>query len=137
MHVCEIVRFAFAFDPRYRALARPFGVTPERSWVAVGPEELAARYGPWRVSTQLSNVADARLTGPYRLLKTAGPARLGVTDRGLSFTSNGDRGVEIRFHRKIAGIDPTGLIKHPNLTITVQEPERLLELLRRRAGLPV
>ncbi|MHB1808484.1 MAG: hypothetical protein ACYCU0_04225 [Solirubrobacteraceae bacterium] len=123
------------FDPRYRALGRLFGVTPERAWVTLNRVELAARYGPWRVRTPLSNIAGARLTGPYLLVKTAGPARLGIADRGLSFTSNGERGVELRFHRKIAGIDGLGLVKHPNLTLTVEEPERLLELLRERAGI--
>ena len=128
-------RFEFAFDPRYRTLGRLFGVTPERSWVTVDDTELAARYGPWRIRTPLTNIAAVLLTGPYRLIKTAGPARLGVTDRGLSFTSNSDKGVEIRFREKIAGVDRAGLIRHPNLTLTVKDPERLAALLAARAGL--
>ena len=53
-------RFPFRFDPAYRRLARPFGVTPERAWVEVGEEEFEARYGPWRVRTPMSNIAVGR-----------------------------------------------------------------------------
>src|SRR6185312_7289230 len=66
-------RFPFRFDPTYRRLARLFGVTPERAWVELSEGELEARYGPWRVRTRRSNIADAGVTGPYAFLKTAGP----------------------------------------------------------------
>ena len=122
-------RFAFRFDPLYRRLARVFGVTPERAWVEVGDEDLEARYGPWRVRTPLANVAAVAVTGPYSLLKTAGPARLGVTDRGLTFASNGDRGVCISFHTRVAGIERHGLIRHPELTVTVLDVEGFVAAL--------
>ena len=77
------MRFPFRFDPGYRRLARLFGVTPERAWVDLGDEELEARYGPWRLRTPTRNIAAAEVTGPYAFFKTAGPARLGITDRGL------------------------------------------------------
>jgi hypothetical protein len=128
-------RFQFRFDPRYQRLGRAFGVTPDRCEVVVDETELSARYGRWRVRTPLANIAEVRVTGPYLLIKTAGPARLGFTDRGLSFTSNGDRGVELRFHQRITGVDPLGVVKHPNLTLTTEDPERLADLLRTRAGL--
>ena len=35
------------------------------------------------------------ITGPYAFWKTAGPARYAVTDSGLTFATNGDRGVLI------------------------------------------
>jgi len=122
-------RFAFRFDPLYRRLARVFGVTPERAWVEVGDEDLEARYGPWRVRTPLANVAAVAVTGPYSLLKTAGPARLGVTDRGLTFASNGDRGVCISFHTRVAGIERHGLIRQPELTVTVLDVEGFVAAL--------
>lgn len=122
-------RFAFDFDPRYERAARPFGVTPERAWVEVGDGRLDARYGRWRVRTPLANVTSAELTGPYRFWKTAGPAHLGVTDLGLTFASNGRRGVLIRFRRRVAGMDPFGIIRHGELTVTVAEPEELVRLL--------
>src|SRR3954469_21386915 len=122
-------RFDFAFAPAYRAPARAFGVTPARSWVEVGDETLEARFGPWRVSTPLANVADVAVTGPYAFLKTAGPARLAVTDRGLTFATNGDRGVRIDFRTPVPGLDPLRLIKHPELTVTVEDYDRLAKLL--------
>lgn len=125
------MRFLFRFDPRYRRLARIFGVTPERAWVEVGEEELEARYGPWRVRTSLRNVAGVEVTGPYAFLKTAGPARLAITDRGLTFASNGDCGVCISFHSPVTGIDRAGRIRHPELTVTVLDVDGLIDALGR------
>jgi hypothetical protein len=122
-------RFPFRFDPSYRRLARLFGVTPERAWVEVGAEELTARFGPWRVRTPLHNIASVEATGPYSFLKTAGPARLSITDRGLTFASNGDRGACISFHSPVTGIARTGRIRHPELTVTVLDVDGLVKEL--------
>jgi hypothetical protein len=124
-------RFPFRFDPTYRRLARLFGVTPERAWVDLGEDDLEARFGPWRVRTPTSNIAGVEVTGPYAFLKTAGPARLAVTDRGLTFASNGDRGACLSFHSPVAGIDRRGLIRHPTLTVTVLDLDGLVEALAR------
>jgi hypothetical protein len=128
-------RFEFAFDPQYRRAAGVFGVTPATAWVEVDGEFLTARFGRWRVRTPLTNVGDVALTGPYAFLKTAGPARLGVTDRGLTFASNGDRGVLVTFRDKVRGIDRLGVIRHPELTVTVADVEGLAALLRERTGI--
>jgi hypothetical protein len=125
------MRFLFRFDPTYRRLARLFGVTPERAWVDVRDDELEACYGHWRVRTPLQNVARVEVTGPYAFLKAAGPARLSVTDRGLTFASNGDRGVCISFHSPVRGIDRAGRIRHPELTVTVLDVDGLTEALAR------
>jgi len=123
-------RFPFRFDSAYRRLAWLFGVTPERAWVDLGEEELEARFGPWRVRTPVRNIAAAEATGPYAF-KTAGPARLAITDRGLTFASNGDRGVYITFHSPVPGIDPFGRIRHPELTVTVLDVDGLMKALAR------
>ena len=122
-------RFPFAFDPTYRRIGRPFGVTPESAWVEVGGGLLKARFGPWRITTPLTNVTGAQVTGPYALIKTAGPARLAITDRGLTFATNGHRGVRIDFRTPVPGLDPLRLIKHPELTVTVEDYDRLATLL--------
>jgi hypothetical protein len=62
-------------------------------------------------------------------LKTAGPARLGITDRGLTFASNGDRGVCINFHSPVPGI---ARIRHPELTVTVLDVDALMKALTPR-----
>ena len=121
--------FPFRFDPAYRRLARVFGVTPERSWVELRDGQLEARYGPWLVRTPIANVAGVAVTGPYRFLKTAGPARLAVTDRGLTFASNGDLGACISFHTPVTGIDRRGRIRHPELTVTVDDVDGLVSAL--------
>lgn len=126
--------FPFDFDPTYRRLNRLFGVTPQSARVEVGDGFLVARFGPWRVATPLTNVRGAEVTGPYALIKTAGPARLAFTDRGITFATNGRRGVRIDFATPVPGIDPFGLIKHPELTVTVEDCDRLAELLT--AGAP-
>ena len=124
------MRFPFRFDPTYRRLARPFGVTPERAWVDLGEEEFDARYGPWSLRTPIANIATAEATGPYALLKTAGPARLAVTDRGLTFASNRDRGVCLTFRSPVTAVHPFGRLRHPELTVTVLDVDGLVDALR-------
>lgn len=124
-------RFEFRFDPAYRRAARPFGITPERAWVEIDDERLVARYGPWRLQTPLSNIESVAITGPYRFYRTAGPARLGVTDGGLTFASNGERGVLLSFRKRVRAIDPLGVLRHRELTVTVADVDGLVGALGR------
>jgi hypothetical protein len=126
--------FEFAFAPAYRLTARAFGVTPRSAWVELSSTAFEARYGPWRVSTPITNIKAVSITGPYRFIKTAGPARLAITDRGLTFASNGDRGVLIVFRTAIRGLDPLGLIQHPELTVTVADVDALAGALTSAAA---
>ncbi len=130
----ETRRFAFSFADAYRRPARLFGITPETAWVDVGDELLRAHFGRWRVTTPLANISAVETTGPYAFLKTAGPARLAVTDRGLTFATNGERGVLISFHSPVRGLDPMGVLRHPELTVTVEDIDGLAGLLRADAG---
>jgi hypothetical protein len=125
-------RFGFAFAPPYRLFARAFGIGPATAWVDLSDRTLAARFGPWRVRAPLLNVSDVAITGPYSFWKTAGPARLAITDRGLTFATNGDRGVLITFRTPVPGLDPLGVLRHPELTVTVADVDELADLLRAR-----
>ncbi|MEO6700742.1 MAG: hypothetical protein ABI140_14255 [Jatrophihabitantaceae bacterium] len=125
--------FAFRFAPSYRLAALPYGITEHTTSITVTADELRVRFGLWRVCTPLANIGLLRITGPYAYLKTAGPARLGFTDRGLTFATNGDRGVCLEFDEPITGMDPLGLIRHPNLTLT---PADCVGLARVLEGLP-
>lgn len=127
-------RYPFRFAPRYRRAARLFGVTPENAWVEIDETELRARFGRWRVTTPLENISSVEATGPYAFLKTAGPARLAITDRGLTFASNGERGVLISFRSPVRGLDPSGTLRHPELTVTVADVDALADALRATAG---
>ena len=110
--------FPFDFEDRYIAPARLFGVTPDTTSIVVRDGHLTACFGPWRIDTTLDNIAAVSLTGPYAFLKTAGPAHLGVTDRGLTFATNSRTGVCLELREPIRGIDPLGWIRHSNLTLT-------------------
>jgi hypothetical protein len=123
-------RFAFRFAEAYRRPARIFGITPETAWVDIGEDTMRACFGPWRVTTPLANITEVAVTGPYAFLKTAGPARLAITDRGLTFATNGESGVLISFHSAVRGLDPLGVLRHPELTVTVADVDGLVELLR-------
>ena len=122
-------RFAFRFAARYTRAARPFGIRPDTAWVQIADGTFEARFGPWTLCTGLDNIASWKLTGPYRFWKTAGPAHLGVTDRGLTFATNGDHGLLVCFHRPVKGIEPWGLLTHPELTVTVADPPALANVL--------
>jgi hypothetical protein len=124
-------QYRFSWDPRYQRAARLFGITPSRAWVDLDADRLLAHFGAWCVRTPRANVLDAEITGPYAFLKTAGPPRLGITDRSLSFATNGEAGVCLTFARPVAGIEPTGLLTHPSLTLTVDDLDGFAAALHR------
>lgn len=119
-------RHPFRIDARYRIPALLVGVREDRAWVELDERGLRARFGPWSVATPLENVSGAGVSGPYAFLKTVGPAHLSFTDHGLTFATNGDLGVCFTFHEPVAGIEPTGHLRHPGLTVTVADPEALV-----------
>ena len=126
-------RFGFAFDPGYRVNV-VFGVTEHRAFVEIDGEPpdgtLRVRFGPWLIETPLANVTSSHVTGPYSVVKTIGPARLSAVDRGLTFATNRDRGLCIHFRDPVRGLDPFGKVRHPGLTVTVEDVDTL------RAALP-
>lgn len=125
-----MTRYAFDFEPRYALAARPFGITAANSWIEVADGALRARFGPWHVQTPLANISAVSPSGPYSFLKTAGPAHLSFSDRGLTFASNSRGGVCIEFGQPIRGIEPFGRIRHPNLTLTPASPAALIADLK-------
>jgi hypothetical protein len=121
--------FAFRFSDSHRVAAAVFGVTPRNSRVVVTDDEIQVDYGPWHMSTPVSNILEVKPTGPYSFLKSAGPAHLSFRDRGITFASNGERVLCIRFHDPVPGIGPGRKIKHPGMTVTVADLERLEKAL--------
>jgi hypothetical protein len=119
-------RFEFRFSSSYRIAALPFGVTPRTCEVRIDEGRLLARFGLWQFKTALANIADVSITGPYSFVKTAGPAHLSFADIGLTFATNGTRGVCVVMREPVPGIDPFGLLRHPNLTVTVADCEGLV-----------
>jgi hypothetical protein len=129
--VSELGVFPFRFDPRFRLPLLTIGVSPSTSGVVVSDERLLARYGPWRLETPLSNVADAKITGPYRFWRAIGP-RLSRVDYGLTLGTNTERGVCVLFREPVPGLEPFGKVRHPGLTLTVADCEGLVAALTSR-----
>ncbi|HEX8970392.1 hypothetical protein [Oryzihumus sp.] len=127
-----VEQFGFDFDPRFRLVLAAVGATPTTSHVTVAPERVLAFLGPWSVSMHPQDIRDVTVTGPYHWYRGIG-VRLSVSDRGLTFGTTYARGVCLTFHTPVRG--PLPLLRHPNLTLTVAEPERFAASVRRAAGL--
>jgi hypothetical protein len=125
-------QFGMAFDPRFRLPLAALGVTPATAHVTLTPDRLVACFGPWVCRTALSNVRAVSLTGPYRWYRAIGP-RLSLADHGLTFGTTTTGGVCLQLRDPVPGIDPIGLIRHPNLTLTVADPQRFAAALRHYA----
>jgi len=91
---------------------------------------LSVRFGPWSLRTPVHNILEAVETTDFAYLKTAGPAHLSFADRGITFATNGDRGLCLRFADPVPAIDWVGFIRHPGATVTVSDPAGLRRVLR-------
>jgi hypothetical protein len=123
------VRHPFLFDPVMLPAALAVGATPWTTWVDVGDERLHIRFGPWSLACPLDNVVAAEVTGPYRLHKVIGPPHLSFSDGGVTFATNRAQGTCIQFDEPVAGLVPSGLLRHPGATVTVADPHALAEAL--------
>jgi hypothetical protein len=118
-------RFPFRFAPAYLAAALPFGVTPRTAWVQLD-DHLTVRFGPWHLRTSLSNITGVEQSWNYSFVKTAGPAHLSFTDRGVTFATNGDRGLCVCFGEPVRALWP---LSHPGATMTVADIDGLQQAL--------
>ncbi len=117
------MRFPFRFVPAYRVPALVLGITPRTAYVETTDTELVVRFGLWRLRTGLSNIVGIERSGGFGYLKTAGPPHLSFADRGVTFATNGDAAVCVRFAEPVTVLDPTGRIRHPGATLTVADPD--------------
>jgi hypothetical protein len=128
------MRFPFRFAASYRPVALAFGVTPRTAYVDLTDVELVVRFGLWRLSTPVGNVAGVERTGGFSYLKTAGPPHLSFADHGVTFATNGDDAVCVRFREPVKLLDPTGRIRHPGATLTLADPDAFVAELARTPG---
>lgn len=127
-------RWAFAHDPRYATLLHPFGVHgDDDAFVELDGERLLVRFGRWTVSTPVRNLAGAQVMGPFSAPKVIGP-HLSFADRGVTFGSATSSGTCIRFHVPVPGIEPLGVLRHPGVTVTVDDPDSLAAAVEERAA---
>ena len=120
-------RFAFRFDPAVPVVLAPFRVTGERAVVAFDERVLDVRFGFFRATTSMDNVASATVAGPFRWWKVLGP-RMSAADRGATFGTSTAAGVCISFHEPVPALFGP-LIRHPGLTVTVADPQGLVAAL--------
>ena len=121
--------FAFDFDPRFRGLLRLLTIRPENSLVAVDDTTFDVRFGPWRLTTPVDNLADVTVTRGYRWFKVIGP-RGSAVDRGCTFGTNARAGVCVHFHEPVPALLPTDVRRHPGLTVTVADVDGLVAAVR-------
>lgn len=124
-----VQRFPFRFTTFYRRAGLPFGVTPTKTGLVLTEEEMVVLFGLWRLRTPLANVASVETTGGFVRWKTAGPAHLSLADRGITFATNPDEAACLRFHEPVPALEPTGLLRHPGMTVTVADVQGLVAAL--------
>lgn len=124
---------AFPFEVEYPLahLGRLFGVQPEKATLELDGERVVARFGPWTVETTIDNIESVDVTGPYATWKVAGPPHISLADGGLTFATTASGGVCMTFREPVPGILPVSVLRHGSLTVTVQNPERVAEILER------
>lgn len=128
-------RFPFARDSLVARVSALFGVTnDERAYVDVDDERVHIRFGPWTITTPMTNVTGAERTGPYRWWKVIGPPHLSLRDRGVTFATSTSDGVCIRFRDPVPGALPNRFLRHPAATVTVEDPDDLVHFVNSAAG---
>ena len=104
-------------------------------------DEARAMVAAATAATEAARGDRVDLAGPIRLaapmsfgIKVLGPPHLSFTDRGVTFATNRDLGLCIRFHEPVPAIAPFGLLRHPGATVTVADPLALGRDLDRVRG---
>ncbi len=82
----------------------------------------------------MRNIKCVQRTGPYAALKAIG-ARGSFTDRGATFGTTTAGGVCVEFKQPVKILDPSGIILHPGLTLTVADLDGFEQAVRDLAGL--
>lgn len=125
-----VERFRFAFDRRFAPLLAVLGIREDNSEVLLDDDTFAARFGRWGLTTPTSNLKSVQITYDYRWYKAIG-LRRSLADGGVTYGTNTRAGVCVCFHERVtAGMGPS--VRHPALTVTVEDPDALVEAIGRR-----
>ncbi|MBB5867720.1 hypothetical protein F4553_001099 [Allocatelliglobosispora scoriae] len=125
--------FPFAFDRVAGVILPVVGIRPATARVLVDDDLLRVEFGPFRLETPRANITDASVTGPYLWVKVIG-AHLSLADRGVTFGTNRDAGVCVRFREPVQAMGVRFGIRHPGATVTVADPAALAAALSSRTG---
>ena len=121
--------YPYSFDKRLVIFWGVFGVLPAKDGVSLTDDGgLRATFGLLKLETPLENIDGAHITRNYRWWTAAG-ARASLKDDGLTFGTNANAGVCIRFRERVPS--PFSRKGHSALTVTVEDLEGLTEALTR------
>jgi hypothetical protein len=115
--------YPYQIDDRYLPVLALFGFRPKRDKVTIDDEHFLATFGLFRLTTELTNIDGAHVTGSYRWWTAVG-ARMSFADDGLTFGTNSHAGVCVHFKEKV----PSALRRkgHSALTVTVADLDGLV-----------
>jgi hypothetical protein len=122
-------RFPIRVGRRSRPLLILFGVTPDNAWVDLDGV-VDARFGFYRLSSPLENVASYRIEGPWLWLTAIG-VRRGFRHGDLTFGGSAHGGVRLEFRQPVV----LGPLRVPALYVTVDDLEAFAAALAAR-GIP-
>jgi hypothetical protein len=122
-------RFPIRIGRRSRPLLRLFGVRNGNAFVDLDGE-LDARFGFFRVSTPLSNIASWRIEGPWLWITAIG-VRTSIRHRDVTFGGSHRGGVRVDFKERVR----FGFLRIPALYVTVEDLEGLTAALN-ALGIP-
>lgn len=127
-------RYPFAFEDRFRPLLKLLGIRPDNSGIVVTDEELFVRFGLFSLRTPRSNVVGTERSGGYRWFKAIGP-RASLADGGLTFGTNTDAGLCVRFSEPVPAL--FGRFRpHPAMTVTPADVDGLEAALHQHPATP-
>lgn len=122
-------RFPIRVGARSRPLLRLFGVGDGNAYVDLDGE-LDARFGRYRVSTPLANIASWRIEGPWLWITAIG-VRTSIRHQDVTFGGSHRGGVRVDFKERVR----FGPLSIPALYVTVEDLEGLAAALTER-GIP-
>jgi hypothetical protein len=110
-------------------LLRLFGVRSDNAYVDLDGE-FDARFGRYRLATQLANIASWRIEGPWLWITAIG-VRTSLRHRDVTFGGSHRGGVRVDFRERVR----FGFLHIPALYVTVEDLEGLAAALSER-GIP-
>jgi hypothetical protein len=122
-------RFPIRIGRRSRAFLLLFGVGPDNAWVQLNGV-VDARFGFYRLSTPIENVASYRIEGPWLWITAIG-VRRGFRHGDLSYAGSPHGGVRLNFRQPVR----LGPLSVPALYVAVDDLEGLAAALAAR-GIP-
>jgi hypothetical protein len=122
-------RFPIRVGPRSRPLLRLFGVRADNAYVDLN-DDLDARFGRFRLSTPVANLASWRIEGPWLWITAIG-VRTSLRHRDVTFGGNHRGGVRVDFKERVR----FGRLRIPALYVTVEDLEGFAAALAGR-GIP-